>query len=117
MKLLADESVDLPIVNRLRLDGHGVICVAELAPSLSDEAVLELANRENALLLTADKDFGELVFRQGRVHAGVILLRLMGLAATAKSEIVASTIKARESELAGSFSVISPALVRIRRTA
>ena len=47
-----------------------------MAPGVSDEAVLELANREEAMLLTADKDFGEIVFRLGKLAAGVILLRL-----------------------------------------
>lgn len=59
MEFWADESVD-----RLREDGHQVWYAAEMEPGLSDEAVLALANREAALLLTADKDFGELVFRE-----------------------------------------------------
>jgi Domain of unknown function (DUF5615) len=62
MILLADESVDRPIVERLRQDGHDVTYVAELSPSISDEQVLQEANTRNALLLTEDKDFGELVY-------------------------------------------------------
>jgi hypothetical protein len=65
--------------------------------------------------LTADKDFGELVFRQGRVHAGVILLRLAGLTVGAKAETVAQVFQDRAAELVGAFSVISPGMVRIRR--
>lgn len=78
MNLLADESVDQPVVDRLRAEGHAVLSIAEMEPSISDEAVLTLANQRGAGLLTADKDFGELVFRQGRVSAGVLLLRLAG---------------------------------------
>ena len=66
---MADESIDQPIVVGLRHAGHGVIYVAELSPSVSDDKVLEEANNRGSVLLTADKDFGELVFRQGRVHA------------------------------------------------
>ena len=66
MNVLADESVDGPIVESLRREGHRVQYVAEMEPELSDDAVLELANRDESLLLTADKDFGELVFRQRR---------------------------------------------------
>jgi predicted nuclease of predicted toxin-antitoxin system len=62
MNLVADEGIDCVIVERLRQDGHQVWYVAEMAPSISDEAVLAIANREAALLLTADKDFGEMVF-------------------------------------------------------
>jgi predicted nuclease of predicted toxin-antitoxin system len=64
MNFLADESVDQPVVEQLRTDGHYVIAVAEMMPSLPDEAVLTMANQNEALLLMADKDFGELVFRQ-----------------------------------------------------
>lgn len=71
MNFVADESVDRQVVDRLRQEGHQVRYVAEMEPGISDDAVLELANREAALLLTADKDFGELVFRQRRVLLGV----------------------------------------------
>ena len=76
MKFLADENIDKPIVARLRADGHIVFYVAEIGPGLPDNKVIELSNKEEALLLTADKDFGELVFRQGLIMQGVILIRL-----------------------------------------
>jgi predicted nuclease of predicted toxin-antitoxin system len=89
VNLFADESVERPVVDRLRQDNHDVVFVAELAPSITDDDVLRDANDRNAVLVTADKDFGELVFRQGAVHAGVVLLRLTGLANATKGEIVA----------------------------
>ena len=61
MNFLADEGVGFPVVQRLRSDRHEVLYVAEMAPGVSDERVLPTANDGNALLLTADKDFGELV--------------------------------------------------------
>ena len=115
MNLLADESVDRPVVERLRQDSHDVVYVAEPAPSITDEEVLREANARSAVLVTADKDFGELVFRQGLVHSGVVLLRLAGLANATKAEIVAEVCRVRAAELIGSFSVISPGQVRIRR--
>lgn len=79
MKFFADESVDRHIVERLRREGHRVWYVAEMDPGIPDDVVLALANQETALLLTADKDFGEIVFRQ-RLHThGVVLIRLAGL--------------------------------------
>jgi len=89
VNLFADESVERPVVDRLRQDNHDVVFVAELAPSITDDDVLRDANDRNAVLVTADKDFSELVFRQGAVHAGVVLLRLTGLANATKGEIVA----------------------------
>jgi predicted nuclease of predicted toxin-antitoxin system len=115
MNLLADESVERQVVARLRQEGHDVLYVAELSPSIPDEEVLNQANSRSALLATADKDFGELVHRQGRVHAGVVLVRLAGLPAAAKAETVARVLWEHASELLGAFSVISPGAVRIRR--
>ena len=103
------------MVERLRQDDHDVVYVAELSPSITDEEILELAKARSAVLLTSDKDFGELVFRQGLVHSGVLLLRLAGLANATKAEIVAEVCRDRAAELIGAFSVISPGQVRIRR--
>lgn len=115
MNFLADESVDQPIVERLRQDGHQVSYVAELGPGMPDDAVLNLANQETALLLTADKDFGEMVFRQ-RLHMhGVVLIRLAGLSPTRKAEIVALAVREHLTELPRSFAVIMPEIFRIRR--
>jgi predicted nuclease of predicted toxin-antitoxin system len=71
MKFVADENIDRQIVDRLRQDGHIVMSVAEMDTGISDDVVLDLANQEGSLLLTADKDFGELVFRQHRLMTGV----------------------------------------------
>ena len=115
MNLVADEGVDQAVVERLRDDGHDVLYVAELSPSITDEEVLQHANDRGALLVTPDKDFGELVFRQGRIHPGVVLIRLAGLSNAAKARIVAEVCRDRASELLQAFSVVSPGQVRIRR--
>jgi predicted nuclease of predicted toxin-antitoxin system len=115
VKFLADEGVDRQIVDRLRQDGHFVWYVAEMEPGISDDAVLDLANREEALLLTADKDFGELVFRQGRLVPGVVLIRLAGLTPASKAEMVVSAINQHTAELLQAFAVIAPGIIRIRQ--
>ncbi|RXG91757.1 DUF5615 family PIN-like protein [Bradyrhizobium zhanjiangense] len=73
---LADECVTVSLVRELRGAGHDVLYVAEFAASLSDVEVIVLASREGRLLLTADKDLGELVFRRGQAVPGLILLRI-----------------------------------------
>lgn len=115
MKIHADESVDNEIVLRLRRDGHDVGYVAEMSPGIMDEEVLVLASEENTLLLTADKDFGELIFRQGYVKRGVVLYRLAGLPSQEKAEIVSLAISQHGSELLSAFSVITEKAVRIRK--
>lgn len=115
MKFLADEDVDKPIVERLRRNGQVVLYVIEMEPGISDDEVIRRANEERALLLTADKDFGELVFRQGRIVHGVLLIRLAGLSPQHKAKVVTIAIQEHADELAQSFTVITPGAVRIRR--
>ena len=114
MKLLADEGVDAAIVALVREDGHDVVYVAELSPGITDEAVLELANGDERVLLTVDKDFGELVYRLRKVAYGVLLVRLPGLAPAHKANAVLESIREHGSEMPGAFTVVSPGLVRIR---
>lgn len=76
MLWLADECIAVSLVRELRNAGHDVLYIAEFAASLSDTEVMALASREGRLLLTADKDFGELVFRRGQAAPGLILLRI-----------------------------------------
>ncbi len=114
MNLLADEGIDRQIVDALCKKGYAVGYVAEMDPGIPDDVVLELANSEGAILLTADKDFGELVFRLRRLSSGVVLVRLAGLSPIRKSEIVVPLIMKHFSELTGSFSVITSMGIRIR---
>jgi predicted nuclease of predicted toxin-antitoxin system len=104
-------------VERLRQSGYRVWYVAEMEPEISNDVVLGLANREGAILLTADKDFGELVFRQWRMTRGIILIRLAGISPARKAEIVASALAAHGGEMAQAFTVITPGAVRIRHRA
>ena len=103
MKFLADENLDLSVVARLREAGHQVLAVAEMEPGVPDNVVLDLANAEAAMLITGDKDFGELAFRQSR------------LPGTAKAAILIHFFGAHFYELPGSFTVVSPGMVRIRK--
>ncbi|NOT53267.1 MAG: DUF5615 family PIN-like protein [Deltaproteobacteria bacterium] len=116
MNLLADEGVDGPIVEQLRQDGHEVLYIAEMDAGVPDEEVLRKANEKKALLVTADKDFGEMVFRQKLLSTdGVVLLRLAGLSPTRKAGLVSRIFRNRGAEFPHAFSVISVGQVRIRR--
>ena len=115
MNLFADESVDQLIVQRLRADGYQVIYVAEVQPSITDVEVLGRANELAALLISADKDFGELIFKQGLASAvGVVLIRLSGVSAERKAEIVSEAFRRHEKDFPQTFSVITAGRVRIQ---
>jgi predicted nuclease of predicted toxin-antitoxin system len=89
--------------------------VAEMSPGVTDDDVLRLATEEGALLVTSDKDFGELVFRQGRAHSGVVLLRLHGTDPSQKGTLTSAVIAEHGEKLANAFSVLEHRQVRIRR--
>ena len=68
MNLLADEGIDKPIVDALRNAGFNVVYILETNPGVDDDFILSLADAEKRIVITQDKDFGELVFRLKRVH-------------------------------------------------
>ncbi len=114
MKFVVDENVDLPIITRLRNDGHEVYAVIEVSAGISDDEVLKQANKQGVVLLTGDKDFGELVYRDKKYNCGIVLIRLAGLSNIEKAEIVASVIQDHAAELENAFTVISHHNLRIR---
>jgi predicted nuclease of predicted toxin-antitoxin system len=115
VNVLADENIDRQIVQVLRAAGHQVVAVAEMSPGNSDPVVLSSANQNASILLTADKDFGELVFRQRQLFAGIVLIRLAGQPPDVKATTVGFVVKEHGEELPGSFTVITPHNIRIRR--
>ena len=76
MRWLVDECVDAALVVQLCESGHDAVYMSDIAPRATDAEVMERAHDEHRLLLTEDKDFGDLVFRQGRPVPGVVLLRI-----------------------------------------
>jgi predicted nuclease of predicted toxin-antitoxin system len=115
MMFLADESVAAAIIEQLRADGHAVASIRESASGAVDADVLTQAERGGFVLLTEDKDFGEMVYRQSAAHKGVVLIRLGSVASALRPSIVAQAVKAHGAELVGAFTVISPGGIRIRR--
>lgn len=114
MKFLADESVDQPIVNSLRDKEYLVDYITELSPGITDEEVLAMARKNDAILITGDKDFGNLIFRLGKLSAGIILYRLAGLNNDEKAALVLKVIEDYLEELAESFTVITADHIRIK---
>src|SRR5258707_7461184 len=91
MNFLADESCAGPVVRALREAGHDVVAIAEVARGATDQQVLERALNEKRVLITEDRDFGQLVYARGRSSAGVILLTLDS---RARSATPASVVEA-----------------------
>lgn len=113
MNILADENIARQVVERLKQDGHNVRYTIQ-GLGLADTIVLDTAYRESAVILTDDKDFGDLVIQQSLPTAGVILVRLPGIPPEQKAEIVAKIVHDHEESLIHAMTVITPHKVRIR---
>jgi predicted nuclease of predicted toxin-antitoxin system len=112
MRFLADENVSRLVVERLRLAGHDIASIPNLGAS--DSAVLAAARDQDLVLITDDRDFGELVIRQKLRAVGVVLIELDRLSNVAEADRVTDAISSHAEKLAGHLAVIEPARVRFR---
>jgi predicted nuclease of predicted toxin-antitoxin system len=101
-------------VDRLRLDAHDLTSAQDVALGRPERELLALALQLGAIVLTEDADFGELVMRERLPSAGVVLLRLNGLARSLQPDYIAQTLAAHAAALPSAFTVVTPASVRTR---
>jgi predicted nuclease of predicted toxin-antitoxin system len=114
VNFLANENFPLDAVDALRTAGHDVAWVRTDAPGSTDPQVLARAVAEQRILLTFDKDFGDLAFNAGLpAGCGVVLFRLQAGTAAQLAAQVAAAIAAR-TDWAGHFSVVEPGRIRMR---
>jgi predicted nuclease of predicted toxin-antitoxin system len=113
MNFLADESCAGPVIQALREAGHDVVAISEVAAGVADDEVLDRAQREKRVLITEDRDFGELVYARGRSSSGVILVRFPSRARRVKPATVVEAVAKLGTRLQDSFTVVEPGRVRI----
>ena len=117
MRWLVDECVDAALVAHLRRMGHDAVYVSDVEPRTTDTDVLRRAHEEDRLLLTEDKDFGELVVRQAKAVPGVVLLRIGAERRSLKSARLHAAIARFGETLVGRYTVIEEAKFRSRSLA
>jgi predicted nuclease of predicted toxin-antitoxin system len=115
MKFLFDQSADFRFIPHLRQLGHNVQTISRnYPPGLPDEDVLEIARKEQRILIVADRDFGELIFQQRLAHAGVIFFRLPGAKLQTKIDQLNTVLAQHTDDLErGEFLVVTPGQIRI----
>lgn len=114
MRILANENFPGEAVDALRYRGHDLVWIRTDAPGSKDRAILEWAEAEKRLLLTFDKDFGELAYRvRMPSSSGVILFRISTLSPAMVAQKVVAVLESR-TDWIGHFSVIEDTRIRMR---
>ena len=114
MRFLVNENVTGTVIQDLRQRGHNVLSVKESMRSEADDAILARAQTEERIVVTHDKDFGELAFRaQLPASCGVILFRLSGSEPETDNRRILEALESR-ADWAGHFSVVTDDRIRMR---
>ena len=114
MRFIVDESTGFGIARYLQSEGHDVLIVAEVMPEADDVTILQRAFVEERIVVTNDKDFGELIFRLRERHHGVILLRLQNESGSNRIQVMTALMTQFASQLPGHFTVVTEQKVRFR---
>jgi|WetSurMetagenome_2_1015567.scaffolds.fasta_scaffold98517_2 predicted nuclease of predicted toxin-antitoxin system len=113
LRILADENIPGEAIDTLRHLGIDVIWVRTFSPGSSDQAILQQAQAENRLVITFDKDFGELAFHRGLpALSGIILFRISTPGPTYTTSLMVAALQSR-SDWAGYFSVVENDRIRM----
>ena len=115
-KFLIDESVEYRIVKFLRESSFDILAITEKFPSTPDVDVLSIAYKEKRVLITNDKDFGELVFKDKKGSHGVILIRMPFNTTEEKIIKLDQVLKAKAIRIIKAFTVVTESKVRIRKS-
>lgn len=114
LRFLVDACVGPQATRRLREIGADVMSVREIQHDMKDTMVLDLACDQQRILITTDKDFGDIVFLHGRTHAGVLLLRMTNSSGRERADAVARIAESQGEELRGAFCVFDGQKLRVR---
>jgi len=114
MRIVADENFPRPALVALREAGWDVLSVAEEHPGYSDEEVAALCAGQERILMTFDKDFGELVFRRGLpAGSGVVMFRITPESPAEAAEVALALVESQP-DLRGNFCVVTRNRIRVR---
>lgn len=114
MKILVDVGVSKAVERWLADQGLDVVAVRDIDPGMPDAVILALAASEQRLVITMDKDFGEMIVRSGQHHAGVLLLRLDDAGSSRKLAVIQHIFAIYSSALPGNYCVYHKNRLRVR---
>lgn len=112
MKFLADVNIEKNIVDELKRMGYDIAWVADLDRHLDDMSILRIAQNDHRILLTNDKDFGEIVFRQKLIPTGIVLFRIKGQDVKEKVKLLKKLLTAHSDKIVKHFVVVAKGKIR-----
>ncbi|MCF6148268.1 MAG: DUF5615 family PIN-like protein [Candidatus Kuenenia sp.] len=115
LKFLVDVGVGKKVEKWLLNQGYDTVNVRDIDPHLSDKEILRTAVSEKRMVITMDKDFGELTYNSGLMHGGVLLLRLEDAKSDEKLKIVENILIKHANKLPNKFCVYKDGRLRIRK--
>lgn len=107
LKFIADVNVEKVIVDYLLEEGYDVKWIPDYNCEMLDEDLLEMAKVEGRILITNDKDFGELIFLQKRLSIGIILIRIKGQKVEGKLKLIKKLFQNYRNKLLNNFVIIT----------
>lgn len=114
MRFLANENFPFPSIELLRKSGYDVLSVSEVCSGISDHKVIEKAVEEDLIILTLDKDYGEIIFRYIITHPpSVIFFRSKGENPVAIGKLLIELLE-KKLEVRNKFTVIENNSIRQR---
>ncbi len=114
MKFCANENIERHVVEMLRRTGHEVRWVVEDSPGVRDDLVLHHCKMRGQIVLTADKDFGELVYRRFAEMKGILLLRFRTPHPSIRAALLEQLLPRVVSLFPGRFVVVREGVIRSR---
>jgi predicted nuclease of predicted toxin-antitoxin system len=114
MKFLADENLEYSIISFLREKNVDIVAVRDIMKGAPNSEIIKYALENNLIILTSDKDFGELTFRLQKSNHGIILLRFSEINTIEKAKILWAAIEKIGNDAAGKFIVVQKNSIRIK---
>ncbi len=114
LKFVLDVGVGNKVWEYLNTEGYDALLITMLNPNMPDSEILSIAENEERMVITMDKDFGELVYHSKKAHKGVLLLRLEDATGVEKVEVMQFIINNFKDQLEGKFCVFKNGRLRIR---
>lgn len=115
LKFLVDVGVGKMIEEWLKDNGYDVKNIREINPRMEDRDILKMAVNEGRMVITMDKDFGELIYKSGLLHSGILLLRMEDARADEKVSIVKEILEKYDEKMQNKFCVFQNGKIRIRK--